>query len=69
MAQPIAQPDPISRNQKKSMREAMPVVAAFVDELRQVFGAETINCSIAAGMRGQPGKFWASEGGMEVGTR
>jgi hypothetical protein len=59
----------MSRNQKKTMREAMPVVAAFVDDLRQVFGAETINRSIAAGVRGQPGKFWASEGGVEVGTR
>jgi len=47
----------------------MPVVAAFVDDLRQVFGAETINRSIAAGVRGQRGKFWASEGGVEVGTR
>jgi len=59
----------MSRNQKKTMREAMPVVAAFVDDLRQVFGAETINRSIAAGVRGQRGKFWASEGGVEVGTR
>jgi len=59
----------MSRNQKKTMREAMPVVAAFVDDLRQVFGEQTINRSIAAGVRGQSGKFWASEGGVEVGTR
>lgn len=54
---------------KANMRESMPTIAAFVDELREVFGAETINRSIKAGMAGQPGKFWATEGGMEVGTK
>lgn len=47
----------------------MPAIAALVDELREVFGAETINRSIKAGMAGQPGKFWAREGNTEVGTK
>ena len=29
--------------QKGNMREAMPTIAAWVDSLREVFGAETIN--------------------------
>lgn len=52
----------------KLLRQTMPTVAAFVDDLRDAFGAETINAAIKAGMDGQP-TFWASEGGQEVGTR
>lgn len=50
------------------MREAMPDTAAFVDELRRVFGADQIDPSIRAGMRGMPGKFHAVENGHEIGT-
>lgn len=50
------------------MREAMPTTAAFVDELRRVFGADQIDPSIRAGMRGMPGKFHAVENGHEIGT-
>lgn len=53
----------------ESLRDQMPQTAALVDKLREVFGADTINLSIKAGMAGVPGKFWAREGGKEVGTR
>lgn len=50
------------------MREAMPATAAFVDELRRVFGADQVDLSIRAGMRGAPGRFHAVEAGHEIGT-
>lgn len=50
------------------MREAMPTTAAFVDELRRVFGADQVDPSIRAGMRGVPGRFHAVEHGHEIGT-
>lgn len=39
--------------EKKPMRVAMPTVAAFIDDLREAFGAEMINAAIRAGMDGQ----------------
>ena len=53
---------------KGSMREQMPVVAAFIDGLRAAFGAEMIDGQIRKGMRGEP-TFWASENGFTVGTK
>lgn len=53
---------------KKNLREAMPIVTAFIDECREVFGKEQINAAIKAGMDGQQ-TFWARENGVEVGTR
>ena len=52
----------------KNLRESMPIVTAFIDECREVFGKYTINRSIKAGMDGQE-TFWARENGIEVGTR
>lgn len=52
-----------------SMREAMPAVAAFIDGLRDAFGADQVDPSIRAGLRGEPNKFWASEAGVELGTQ
>jgi len=52
---------------KGSMREQMPVVTAFVDQLRDAFGREYIDNIIRAGMRGQP-VFHATENGHTVGT-
>lgn len=46
----------------------MPLVAAFIDDLRDAFGAETINASIRRGMAGEPG-FFASENGATLGVR
>ena len=51
----------------KPLRQAMPTVAAFIDDLRDAFGAEHINPIIRAGMDGQP-VFHAKEAGHEVGT-
>jgi hypothetical protein len=52
----------------KPLREAMPETAAFVDEMRRVFGAESINQSIRDGMAGIP-SFYASENGQQIGTK
>lgn len=52
---------------KGSMREQMPVVAAWIDQMRAAFGAEHIDQVIKAGMRGAP-VFFASENGHAVGT-
>lgn len=50
-----------------SLREVMPQVAAWVDELRECFGRAEIDRQIAGGMAGRP-TFHASENGMEIGT-
>jgi hypothetical protein len=50
------------------MREVMPAVAWWVDDLRQAFGAPMIDGAIRSGLRGHP-HFWAREGGHEIGTR
>jgi hypothetical protein len=50
-----------------SLREEMPAVAAFGDELRQAFGREYVDGAIRQGLRGRP-VFWASENGREIGT-
>ena len=53
---------------KVNLREQMPLVTAFIDDLREAFGAEMINGQIRKGMKGEP-TFWASENGHEIGTR
>lgn len=50
-----------------SMRQAMPGVAAWIDELRAEFGEEGINAQMRRGVAGEP-VFWASEAGHVVGT-
>lgn len=52
----------------KPLRESMPQVAAFVDEMREAFGVEEINAQIKLGMQGAQ-TFHASENGIEAGTR
>ena len=51
----------------KPMRQAKPTVAAFIDALRAVYGAETIDASIRAGIDGMQ-TFHASENGRTVGS-
>ena len=51
---------------KKPLREAMPTVAAWIDELREAFGADTINAAIRNGLAGGD-HFHASENGHEIG--
>lgn len=50
-----------------SMRDQMPTVAAWIDQLRDAFGKESIDNQLRAGMRGQP-VFFAQENGQTVGT-
>lgn len=49
------------------LRDVMPDTAAFIDAMRETFGAEAINDIIAAGMAGKP-CFHAVENGVEIGT-
>lgn len=51
---------------EKPLREAMPTVAAWIDELRDAFGADTINAAIRNGMAGGT-HFHADENGHELG--
>lgn len=51
---------------KKPLRKAMPTVAAWIDELREAFGADPINAAIRNGMAGGD-HFHASENGHEIG--
>lgn len=51
----------------KPLRQKMPTVAAWIDELREAFGQEMIDTAIRAGINGQQA-FHASEGGESIGT-
>jgi len=51
---------------KGGMREQMPQTARFIDGLREAFGADQVDPSIRAGMRGEP-RFYAREAGHELG--
>jgi len=53
---------------QKPMRQAMPTVASWIDELREAFGADQINPSLKAGMQGGS-DFYASENGHEIGSK
>ena len=57
-----------ARNMSKPLRQTMPTVAGWIDELREAFGPDQINAAIRAGLDGQP-TFYARENGQEVGTR
>lgn len=46
----------------------MPEISAFVDALREAFGAEEIDAIVRRGRAGEP-VFFASENGLEFGTR
>jgi hypothetical protein len=49
-------------------RAADPAFAAFVDDLRNVFGAEGINATIKKGVAGIPGCFYYKGPAGEIGT-
>jgi hypothetical protein len=56
-----------------ALKDEMPQTAAWIAELRAVFGATpedlaAFNRQIKAGIEGQP-TFWARENGREVGTK
>lgn len=50
----------------KPLRASMPETAAFIDALREAFGADQVDPSIRAGMRGEP-RFFAQEAGHTLG--
>ena len=58
----------MSQAKPGSMRDQMPQTAAWIDELRRVFGADQIDPAIRRGMAGQPNQFYAIEGDFELGT-
>lgn len=49
-----------------SMREQMPQCAAFLDQMRETFGAEEIDAKIRQRMKA--GEFWAIEGKVVFGN-
>lgn len=51
-----------------SLRDAMPTVAAWIDDLRDAFGAEVIDGQIRKAVRDGLPTFHAVENGHEVGT-
>jgi len=66
MSQPAATLSPAPK--PKPLRAAMPLVSAFIDDLRSAFGTQGIDAAIKSGLQGLP-TFHAREGGQEVGTR
>lgn len=52
---------------EKPLRHAMPTVAAWIDELRDAFGAEGINAAIRNGVHGGT-HFYAHENGQCIGS-
>lgn len=50
-----------------SLRDAMPEIAAWIDGLREVFGAAAIDGQIRRGLRGQS-HFYAQENGHVLGV-
>jgi hypothetical protein len=54
------------------MRDKMPRVSAFIDELREVFGRGEMNAVIREGLKADcevHDRFFASEGGEQLGQR
>lgn len=51
-----------------NLRKQMPQTAAFIDVLREAFGAAGIDASIRDGIRGHANRFHAVENGIEVGV-
>jgi len=51
----------------KPLRDTMPITAAWIDDLREAFGKESIHEPIRAGLAGRP-CFHAVENGNEIGV-
>jgi hypothetical protein len=51
----------------KPLRQQMPLITAFYDDLRAAFGEEEVNSWIKQGLR--DGTFWAIENGVSVWRR
>ena len=53
---------------KANARTSMPLVTAFIDDLRAAFGADEINVLIRGATRDGLPTFYACEGGHSVGV-
>ena len=51
-----------------SMRDSMPEIAQWIDDLRSVWGREVIDLAIRRGMRGKDGFCVRRDGQVLVGT-
>lgn len=58
----------MTQEKKSGLREEMPQVAAWIDELREAFGRELVDAQIKAGLQGK-GTFYATETGPDGQTR
>lgn len=56
----------MSQQKPKPLRQTMPTVAAWIDELREAFGADGVNAAIRNGVAGGT-HFYAEEGGQAIG--
>ena len=56
----------MSQTKAKPMRQAMPTVAAWVDELREAFGLDAVNPALRNGAQGGC-EFYAEENGQTIG--
>ncbi|MFZ6686600.1 hypothetical protein ACO0K0_02495 [Undibacterium sp. SXout11W] len=53
----------------RNLRAEMPQIAAMIDQLRREQGVEVTNAWLRRATTNEPGLFWASENGFEVGIR
>lgn len=53
----------------KPLRLSMPLTAAFIDDMREAFGADDIDAQIRAAIKDGAPTFRATEAGHEVGVR
>ncbi len=53
---------------RTDLRQHMPETAQWVDAKRKEYGAEFVNGCIRRALQGEPGLFYAIEGGRVLGT-
>ena len=56
------------QNAKPDLRQTMPETAKWVDERRVEFGVDHVNTCLRRALKGEPGFFYAIEGGQFLGT-
>lgn len=55
-------------SQRPDMRQQMPETAKWVEARRVEYGAAHVNACIRRALKGEPGHFYAMEGGFVLGT-
>lgn len=58
----------MSQPKPASLRDTMPKTAEWVDRMRAEHGATFVNEQIRRAIKGEPGRFYAIEGGQVLGT-